>query len=105
MPFGAFCGFLARSAGADRPADAFLRSLQSRAGAGSYGALSRPLKNVFANACGIGGLFAPRPAKNPPVTKLGRGTQYGSKGQECESLRARQLSSERRMFVVPTGQF
>src|SRR6266851_9146424 len=65
------------------------RTLPSRAGAGSYGALSRPL-TCLSNACGIGGPCAPRmPAKNAPVAQLDRALDYESRGQEFESLRAR----------------
>src|SRR6266852_3004049 len=74
--------------------DAILRTLPSRAGAGSYGALSRPLKMFSQNACGIGGPCAPRrPAKNAPVAQLDRALDYESRGQEFESLRARQIAT------------
>src|SRR6266852_314040 len=67
----------------------YFRTLPSPAGAGSYGALSRPL-TCLSNACGIGGPCAPRmPAKNAPVAQLDRALDYESRGQEFESLRAR----------------
>src|SRR6266852_1244172 len=69
----------------------YFRTLPSPAGAGSYGALSRPL-TCLSNACGIGGPCAPRmPAKNAPVAQLDRALDYESRGQEFESLRARHL--------------
>src|SRR5258705_448242 len=74
-----------------KASDAGLRTLPSPVGAGSYGALSRPL-TCLSNACGIGGPCAPRmPAKNAPVAQLDRALDYESRGQEFESLRARHL--------------
>src|SRR5258705_5317498 len=72
-----------------KASDAGLRTLPSPVGAGSYGALSRPL-TCLSNACGIGGPCAPpMPAKNTPVAQLDRAPDYESRGQGFESLRAR----------------
>src|SRR5258706_10224183 len=71
--------------------DADLRTLPRRAGAGSYGALSRPAENVsqmHAASAGLGSLEGL--AKNAPVAQLDRALDYESRGQEFESLRARQ---------------
>jgi hypothetical protein len=68
------------------------RTLPSRAGAGSYGALSRPTENVSQMHAASAGLAALDLAKNAPVAQLDRALDYESRGQEFESLRARQQS-------------
>src|ERR1035437_228213 len=78
------------SASADRSPDPGLRTLQSRAGAGSYGALSRPAENVFECMRHRRALRPEMSAKNAPVAQLDRALDYESRGQEFESLRARQ---------------
>ena len=78
-------------------------ALPIRAGAGSYGALSRRIvfmtrshspatsaRPLFASICFanmISAMIAPR----APVAQLDRALDYESRGQEFESLRARQL--------------
>src|SRR5712675_3273967 len=70
--------------------DADLRTLPRRAGAGSYGALSRPAENVSQMHAASAGLAALEGlAKNAPVAQLDRALDYESRGQEFESLRAR----------------
>ena len=62
-----------------------------------------PLKNVFANACGIGGPCALKClAKNAPVAQLDRALDYESRGQEFESLRARHFGIKLR---TPTAAY
>src|SRR5258707_5791552 len=71
--------------------DADLRTLPRRAGAGSYGALSRPAENVSQMHAASAGLRSLEGlAKNAPVAQLDRALDYESRGQEFESLRARQ---------------
>src|ERR1700686_4382586 len=70
------------------------RTLPSPAGAGSYGALSRPLKKLsecmrHRRLCAL-----ERLAKNAPVAQLDRALDYESRGQEFESLRARHSTPE-----------
>src|SRR3954453_6312707 len=66
------------------------RTLPSLPGAGSYGALSRPLK-MFSECMRHDWALRPEmPAKNAPVAQLDRAPDYESGGQEFESLRARQ---------------
>src|SRR3954447_20764559 len=66
------------------------RTLPSLPGAGSYGALSRPLK-MFSECMRDDRALRPEmPAKNAPVAQLDRAPDYESGGQEFESLRARQ---------------
>lgn len=52
-------------------------------------ALFRDLPNMFSDARG---LLSPSLAKNAPVAQLDRALDYESRGQEFESLRARQFT-------------
>src|SRR5258705_7144370 len=85
--------------------DADLRTLPRRAGAGSYGALSRPAENVSQMHAASAGLRSLEGlAKNAPVAQLDRALDYESRGQEFESLRARQHLADIAAFFLPYSQ-
>jgi hypothetical protein len=59
----------------------------------------RDLSHVCRMHAASAGLGAPRrPAKNAPVAQLDRALDYESRGQEFESLRARQKLNKYRAF-------
>ena len=68
------------------------RTLPSPAGAGSYGALSRPLEMFSECMRHRRALRLQCLAKNAPVAQLDRALDYESRGQEFESLRARHFA-------------
>src|SRR6202040_2980689 len=64
-----------------------------------------PLSHVCRMHAASAGLSAPRrPAKNAPVAQLDRALDYESRGQEFESLRARQKSEGFRCVFVAPGR-
>ena len=64
----------------------------------------RDLSHVCRMHVASAGLSAPRrPAKNAPVAQLDRALGYESRGQEFESLRARQKTLDNKGFLSSAG--
>src|SRR5712692_10580844 len=83
---------LSRSASPDYPATPLTGPCQARSEPVAM-ARFRDLSHVCRMHAASAGLSAPRrPAKNAPVAQLDRALDYESRGQEFESLRARQFS-------------